>query len=113
MKHLSFILALYISLLAFQPVINKMLVVLKQSNERCGTNCCGKAKNDETPIKNNGNQNTCNPCQACGNCCCYYYYSDSSFEMVNNTAVKSFTPMVNEKATSDFSSSCFHPPEMV
>lgn len=112
MKHLAFILATYISLLTFQPVITKMVVVLNQCTEHCGTNCCDKAKNEENTPKNNCDQNNCNPCQACGNCG-YYYYSESSFEMTKNLVTESINPMVNEKAHSDFCSDCFHPPETV
>lgn len=110
MRHLAFILATYISLLAFQPVITNMISLVKQSTEHCGTNCCNKAQKEENAPKNNCDQNNCNPCQACGNCCCYYY-TESSFSIIKIPATISYNHVVNEAAISNFSNDCFHPPE--
>lgn len=110
MKHLAVILATYISLLTFQPVINKMIVLVQKSTEHCGTSCCSKGQKEKNTPTDNCDRNNCNPCQPCGNCC-GYYYTDNSFHLIKILVTISYKHVVNEVAISNFSNDCFHPPE--
>lgn len=110
MKSITFIIALYITVLTALPFVSYVNTTILHSNESCDKNCC----NNKNESKSGKSQQTgiCNPFQSCAYCFAFIP-SASTFEPLFIQEIKVSYPLQNVNFISNFSSSYFHPPDSV
>jgi len=111
MKSGAVILAIYILMLAFQPVLNKLVRLTKSNTTCCADTCCASGENKKQTKDDQSDNNTCNPFQTCANCCCLYF-TEHKIEKGINPYTKVLTSPVSTNLTSVYCTDCFHPPEI-
>ena len=86
--------------------------LFKQDN-CCSTSCCSKQCEDSSSGKNNDDaNNTANQVKnCCPSCCCYLPVFSTGINLFSTSIKTRFIQHVAE--TTSFTSSCFHPPEIL
>lgn len=99
-------------LLVVSPSICGMYTVVDEK-EMCSSSCeYSQCSEEQTENESSENDSTCTPCCLVQNCnCCFIAPSSFEFQPLIVCSVKN-TQSKNVNVVSNYSSDCWHPPEM-
>lgn len=112
MRFITTILIIYISLLTISPAVCGIYAVLDQTDQCCtNTKKCSESSKDNN--KKSQNNSPCTPCCFMQNCNCYFTDVSQFIFQSNITARTKKIQSKNVNIVSNYSSDCWHPPEMI
>jgi len=110
LKTITRILLIWFCLLTIQPLVASVSVSKK---ENCEKSCCKSPEKKDAKASNNCcKDGVCNPLVSCS-CCLYVAFKSDEIRLQKLNETVAVISSKEIKFISNYSSSCFHPPQLI